>query len=353
VSIKNRTILHEDLQSISQVNLPWSDLTGKTVLITGASGFLPAYIVDTLLYLNRYVLPNPVRIIGLVRNLSKAKERFAYALNTGNLFFLEQDVSQPIAIEGNVHFIVHAASQASPKYYGIDPVGTLSANVLGTINVMRLAEQKKSQGVLYFSSSEVYGQISAAQLPVKEQQFGYLDPTQVRSCYAESKRMGENICVSWASQFGVPAKIVRPFHTYGPGMVLDDGRVYADFVADVLAQRDIRMKSDGTAQRAFCYLADATIGFFTVLLRGLVGEAYNVGNPYQEFSILELARTIASLAIGTTIKVVEFQPPTNDTYLQSPVSRLSPDISKLMGLGWQPATTAVAGFARTIASYLD
>jgi nucleoside-diphosphate-sugar epimerase len=136
-------------------------------------------------------------------------------------------------------------------------------------------------------------------------------------------------------------------------MALDDGRVYADFVADILAQRDIQMKSDGTAQRAFCYLADATIGFFTVLLLGAVGEAYNVGNPEQELSMLELARTVAALVPQAATKVVEFQSPLNISYLPSPVSRLTPDVSKLAKLGWQPTTSVALGFARTIASYQE
>lgn len=351
-SLPQSATVAADLEIITQANLPWQKFSGKTVLVTGASGFLPAYLVETLLYLNNRILEKPVRVIGLVRNYAKAHQRFAKYLTEGYLSLLNQDVSQPIELSEDINYIIHAASQASPKYYGTDPVGTLSANVLGTINVLRLAQQQTAlEGVLYFSSSEVYGELTPAQLPVRENQFGYLDPMRVRSCYAESKRMGENICASWVSQFGVRAIIVRPFHTYGPGMALDDGRVYADFVRDILQGRDLAMQSDGTARRAFCYLADATIGFFTTLLLGIAGQAYNVGNPEQEYSILELAHVVARLAPGQPRRVVEFLPATDGSYLPSPVNRLTPDITKLMALGWQPNTTVANGFARTIASY--
>ena len=115
----------------------------------------------------------------------------------------------------------------------------------------------------------------------------------VRSCYAESKRMGEVMCVSWGQQYNIHTVIVRPFHTYGPGISFDDGRVFADFVADAVLGRDIVLRSDGLAQRSFCYISDATIGFLTVLLKGDRGEAYNIGNPEAEMSIRELADTIS------------------------------------------------------------
>src|SRR5262249_53731189 len=156
-----------------------------------------------------------------------------------------QDVCQPVTIDGPVDYIVHAASQASPKYFGRDPVGTLSANVLGTRHLLELARQKQSRGFLYFSSAEVYGQLDPARIPAPESACGPVDPLDVRSCYAESKRMGETMCVCWAYQYGVPARIVRPFHTYGPGMALDDGRVFSDFVAAIVQERDIVLTSNG------------------------------------------------------------------------------------------------------------
>lgn len=345
----NKIVL-EDLEAIRQSAIDWQRFAGKTVLITGANGFLPAYLVETLLYVGA-TSGQDIKVIGMVRNIAKAKKRFSEYANNNNLSFIEQDVSLPVSVAGDVDFIIHAASQASPKYYGTDPVGTLSANVLGTLNLMELAREKNIESFLYFSSGEVYGQIDNEHNPVREDYYGHLDPMQVRSCYGESKRMGENICVSYYKQYGVSAKVVRPFHTYGPGMQLDDGRVYADFVADILAGRDIEMKSDGSARRAFCYLKDATVAFITVLLNGTPGEAYNVGNPQQEHSILELAETVVTLG-KPGLKVIKAATNDNTQYLKSPLLRNTPNVDKLLTLGWQPQTDIATGFKRTIDSYL-
>jgi nucleoside-diphosphate-sugar epimerase len=345
-------IIEEDLANITQFDLPWSEFEGKTVLISGANGFLPAYLVETLLYLNETRHRVPTQVIGLVRNIDKAQARFAAYLNRSDLQFIGQDVSIPVLTDMPIDYIIHAASQASPKYFGSDPVGTLSANVLGTYNLLMLAKAKQPQGFLFFSSSDIYGQVPLDQIPILETAYGYLDPASVRACYAESKRMGETMCVAWAHQFGVPAKIVRPFHTYGPGMSLDDGRVFADFVANVVHNHDIVMKNDGSTSRPFCYLADATIGFFTVLLRGAPGQAYNIGNPDAEMSILELAETLVALFPEKNLRVIR-EPVSAESsgYLPSPITRNCPDISKVRRLGWRAETSVSVGFARTIRSF--
>ena len=350
--VKNN-IIKEDLTTITSFReVNWQRFNGKTVLITGANGFLPAYMVETLLFLNDSLIDFKVTVLALVRNKAKAEKRFIDYLEDTNLFFIEQDVCNDIKIEGGIDFIIHAASQASPKYYGIDPVGTLNANVLGTINLMKLASEKKVESFLYFSSGEVYGEVESDKMPLKETDYGYLDPTVVRSCYAESKRMGETICVSYLHQYGVPIKIVRPFHTYGPGMALDDGRVYADFVSDILQSKNIKMKSDGKAKRSFCYLSDATLGFFTVLLEGIVGNAYNIGNPSEEYSILELAKVLVTLFPEKSLEVEEFNKeiPIN-VYIKSAVNRITPNIEKMKGHYWNPIIKIREGFFRTIASY--
>jgi UDP-glucuronate decarboxylase len=347
---KNK-IVYEDLKTIVSHKIGWERFRNKTVLISGANGFLPAYMVEVLLYLNEIDLDFNTRIIALVRSSEKATSRFADYLGSNSIQFLVQDVSDEIEVYEKIDFIIHAASQASPKYYGIDPVGTLSANILGTINLIKLAQRNEVEAFLYFSSGEVYGQVADEFVPIAEDTFGYLNPTSVRSCYAESKRMGENICISWFHQYNVQAKIVRPFHTYGPKMLLNDGRVYADFVANVLDGKNIRMKSDGSAKRAFCYLTDATAGFFTILLNGVAGEAYNVGNPYQEYSILNLAKTLTSMFPEKHVNVIEVEEQDDNAYLKSPITRNTPDIQKIQKLGWSPKVAVEDGFRRTIESY--
>lgn len=342
-------IIREDLAYIIAHFDEWDMFRNKTVLISGANGFLPAYLVETFMALD---VSYNTSVIAQVRNRQKAENRFRHLLSNSNLKIVVQDVTAPIQVEEKIDFIIHAASQASPKYYKTDPVGTLSANVLGTINLIELARKNNVASFLFFSSGEVYGEVKAEDIPIKEDTFGYLNCANVRACYGESKRMGENICVSYHVQYGVPAKIIRPFHTYGPGMALDDGRVFADFVANVVNKQDIVMMSDGSAIRPFCYLRDATLGFLTVLVKGENGQAYNVGNPNEEHSILELAEIMVGLYPDFRLKVIKNIPIADANYMKSPILRNSPNIDKIRQLGWQPEVTAQEGFKRTVASFL-
>ncbi len=352
IEMTTNHIVKEDLQTIYNSDIDWSLFYNKKVLITGANGFLPAYLVESLLYLNYKNANNNVIVFALVRNIDNAKKRFRDYVSDEKLIFIEQDVCDPILEMEDLDYVIHAASQASPKFYGIDPVGTLSANVIGTINLLNYARRSKVKSFLFFSSSEVYGELSSGQMPISEDVFGYINPTNVRACYSESKRMGENICISFHHQFNIPVKVVRPFHTYGPGMKLDDGRVYADFVSDIVNHKDISMKSDGSATRAFCYLTDATIAFVKVLLGGVNGEAYNVGNPHEEHSILSLAEMLVKIYPEKGLKVHKHLSVNNRNYLKSDVKRNSPDISKISSaLGWDPVVSADIGFRRTIESF--
>jgi nucleoside-diphosphate-sugar epimerase len=342
-------IILEDLERIISANLPWENLAGKSVLITGANGFLPAYMVKSLLLLNDKKRFSTIKVIALVRNEANAMKRFGHLKERKDLKIVVQDVSKKLALRDNVDFVVHAASQASPKYYGIDPVGTLSANTIGTFNMLSFSVEKNVESFAYFSSSEVYGNVKNVEY-LSEDVLGFVDPVNVRSCYAESKRMGETMCVSFAHQFGLSVKMIRPFHTYGPGLSLDDGRVFADFVANIINSQDIVMNSDGSAVRSFCYLGDAVIGFFTVLLKGEKGNAYNVANPNGECTIKDLATTLVELYPEKKLKAI-FKVSENKDYLKSNFSRLTPDISKIKTLGWSPVISVREGFYRTIESF--
>jgi nucleoside-diphosphate-sugar epimerase len=246
-------------------------------------------------------------------------------------------------------FIIHSASQASPKYFYSDPVGTLLANTVGTSLLLRHASSSSCKRFLFFSSGEIYGSNNCSSSNLSETDLGTIDHLSVRSSYVESKRAGENMCVCWYHQMMLDTLIVRPFHTYGPGMSLSDGRVFADFVSNVVSGSDIIINSDGKSRRAFCYVADATIAFLKVLFNGNSPEVYNVGNPQCDVSIAELADIVASVSPFPTN--VRFQLPYEPS-CSSSTSQACPDVSKLKDLGWSFTTDLSQGFRRTIDSYL-
>lgn len=349
-------VVAEDLSRIAGAPLPWDALAGRTVVVSGAGGFLAAALVEALLGAAAGPAPG-LKIIGLVRDPAKAAARFSPDAARRGLALVAQDLARPLspaAAATAADFIVHAASHATPSRFGPDPVGTLLPNVEGTRGLLDLARERGTRGFLFVSTSEVYGRVPPAAQPIKESTVGgLLDPLHVRSCYAESKRMGETMCAAWTHQFGVPARVVRPFHVYGPGMPLRDGRVFSDFVADVVERRPLVMKSDGSAVRSYCYLADAVAGMLAALLRGAPGEAYNVGHPGAVASVGELADRLVALFPDRGLTVQRAPAPDAPTgYLPSPIARSVPDVAKLSALGWAPVHGIEAGFRRTVEAFL-
>lgn len=343
-------IIETDIQEILKSDIiDWEQFRDSNILITGANGMLPSYLVFTLLELNKRDMN--VNVYALVRNREKAENIFQNLLNDKHLNLIVQDVAEPIHIEKQIDYVIHAASQASPKYYGIDPVGTINANVLGTINTLRLACDNKVKGYLYFSSGDVNGIVTPEKFPFKESDYGYIDVLNVRSCYAESKRMGENLCVAYHQQYDVPTKIVRIFHTFGPSMTMNDGRVFGDFCKNIANGEDIVMNSDGSAVRLFCYVTDAIVAYLKVLLEGDNAQAYNVANLKGESSIYELAQMLVGLYPEKNLKVVRnFNSSSEASKMKSPLVRAIPDCSKIAELGWKPKISLEEGFRRTIES---
>ncbi len=291
-------------------------------------------------------------MVAMVRDVARAKQHLADLTQYPNLALMSWDLNTiGVPDIGVCDYVFHTASQASPRSYGSDPVGTLLPNTIGTAGLLEALRRSSSpKGFMFVSSSEVYGKVTGDPI-LSETSYGTVDPATVRACYAESKRMGETMCMAWLQQHGIPTFIVRPFHTYGPGLQPNDGRVFADFVFNVLRGENIVMNSDGSARRAFCYASDAIAGFFSVLLKGNPAEPYNVANPAGELSVMELAELLVRLYPDKKLAVQRKHGGDGSGYLPSAYTRLIPDVSRLRSLGWSANVDPETGFRRMIEAY--
>lgn len=336
-------VISEDLELILARPENWQQFAGSHVLIAGATSFLAAYLVEFFGLLSERWPDRPVVIHALARSPEKLRQRFAHLQGQSWFRPVIQDVCSPLPKLEQVDYIVHAAGAGSPKQYLSDPIGTVRSNVLGTLNLLELARVHQAR-LLFMSSGAVYGH-AQSDAPITEQDYGGLDPLDVSACYGEGKRVAETLCADYHRQYGVATVMARISHTYGPGIALDDGRSFADFVRDALAGSDIVLNSDGLGSRPFCYVGDATAAFLLLLLRGEGGNAYNVGLD-QETTILDLARLIAGLSAKPGLKVIH--PPPNPQRQALFRSSGHFDLSKINDLGWRPSILPQAGFARTL-----
>ncbi len=344
-------IIEEDLLAITERKLDWGKFANSTVLVAGAYGLLGTYIVYTLLFLNKIIPRLNIKVVALGRNKDKILKTFKQFSGDCHLQILEQDIVNGITIAKDVDYIFHAAGLASSQFYGTDPVGVIAPNVVGTWNLLRLAKEKRSRGFVFLSSGEACGKIEKD--AIIESDIGILDPGEIRSCYGESKRMGENLLKSWGYQYGISTFSARLGHVYGPTMDLTkDKRVYAEFVSDVIHNKDIAIKSDGTAVRDFCYMTDVIDGLFRVLLKGVPGETYNISNNNARMSIKELAALLVSLRPEKKLKVIYSMRDDNNEYLENKNKRQPALLTgKIEKLGYKSTTDAREGFERTITSY--
>ena len=239
ITFENK-IVQEDLkQIVSSSYINFEKLRGKTVLITGVSGMLATYLAYVIYYLD--VHKNfQTKIIGTARNMEKANAKFQ-SLSKEYFELVQHDVTQPFDYEKDIDYIIHAASNASPKFISTDPVGIIKANTLGTMNLLELARTKRIQNFLFLSTREIYGK-SIKNL-LTEQDYGGFDILSPRACYPESKRMAETLLESYSVQYEIPYTVARIAHSYGPGMEINnDGRIMSDLISNVVNHEDIMLK---------------------------------------------------------------------------------------------------------------
>jgi len=336
-------------------------LGGKHLLITGGAGFLGYYLVQSVLHWNRRVpVADRVRLT-IYDNYIRGVPAWLRAISGDpSLTLINHDVSGPLPADiPDFAYIMHAASIASPTYYRAHPIETMDANVQGLRTLLEYFRRQKERnrslgGLLFFSSSEIYGDPAPQYVPTPETYRGNVSCTGPRACYDEAKRFGETLCVNFARHYELPIKICRPFNNYGPGLKISDRRVIPDFARDILAGRDIVLFSDGSPTRTFCYVADAVVGYYKVLVRGLSGEAYNIGVEEPEISIGDLAERLAQLAgalFGRTPKVIRHASP-DQNYLADSPNRRRPMIAKArVDLGYDPTIALDEGLRRSLIWY--
>ncbi len=309
----------------------------QTVLVAGGAGFIGTHLCKRLLTENYKVICVDNLVTGDRNNLKDI-------LDNQNFTFLEQDITKSLDKELTVDYIFHLASPASPnkkspRSYVNHPIETLLANSLGTYNLLELAK-KTSSKLLYASSSEVYGDPSIS--PQSEDYFGNVNPNGIRSVYDEGKRFGEAITASYVREYGLDARIIRVFNTYGPMMQIDDGRVVSNFINQAILNKPITIYGDGSQTRSFCYIDDMVEGLVLAMFSDKTkGEVINLGNP-DERKISELATIIKDITSSQSDIVFE-DLPEDDPKVRKP------DISKAEKLiGWIPKVDIEQGVRKTV-----
>lgn len=336
-----------DIDIICRGSVNWKMYRNKTVLITGATGRLGRYILETLADVDiKYNLN--MRILGLARAEKKAREVFGETLDLPNVSFLYQDVNTEIQYDGNIDYIFHTAGPAAPRDFKETAVETLWAHVNGTHNVLECARIHGTNRVFYVSTVETYGAFSG-ECNITEEDMGVLRHLNSRSCYPEAKRLCETMLECYREEYGLDYCGVRFSHTLGPGILLDDGRAFAEFINCVFNDQNIVLNSDGSAMRTYTYVADGINAIFLIICKG-ESTLYNVAADENLISIRDLANLIAGLSITGKSKVVFSEEASKLPYL--PFKLPIMDTTKVRELGWKPQVNLEKMFKWTMESFM-
>ncbi|MDO4322941.1 MAG: NAD-dependent epimerase/dehydratase family protein [Lachnospiraceae bacterium] len=333
---ENNEVLQKDLEKIAaSEQIDWEMLRDKSVLITGATGLIGSLLARALVCAG-VMRGLDIRVLALVRNREKAEKLFERYRKDG-LELVTGDVTETICLEGTVDYIFHTASMTASKDFVDRPVETILTTLKGTENLLELAKEKKVCSMVYLSSMEAYGVVDAEHYNVRETDYGYIDPLQVRSSYSEGKRMAEGLCGAYAHEYQVPVKTARLAQTFGAGIAKSENRVFAQFARSIMTGNDIVLHTDGSKAHCYCYTTDAVLGLLTVLLRGADGEAYNISNQATFCTIREMAEMLIRERPESGSKLVFDIPEDANKFGYAPTSRMLVNSEKLNALGWKAA----------------
>lgn len=324
-------VFKEDMKRICfSTVIPWENLVGKHVLVTGATGLLGYSLINSLLFYGS-IHNVPLYIYAVARNKEKFEKKYERQIKDySNLFFIESDVRSNLDIKDNIDYIIHAASETRSQSFIEQPVETIETAVYGTKNLLELAREKKVKGFLYLSTMEVYGYPSKGH-KVKESDVCSIEPLRIRNSYPMGKLMCENLCCAYMQEYEIPVKILRLTQTFGPGIDYDDKRVFAEFARCAVEHRTIVLHTEGKTSRSYLYTADAVTAMLITLLKGKNGQAYNVANEKTYCTIREMAEIVAQ--IGNLKVEIEKTDITAFGYADTLYMDL--DTSLLEGLGWK------------------
>lgn len=334
------SILEEDLKYVASYELPYDELRGRSVLVTGSTGLIGSLLVRSLLAIG------DIKVLAFVRNEEKARSIFS---ENQDLRFVVGDIADKLEIEDTVNYIFHCASVTTSKVMIEKPVETLITSIEGTRNILELAREKKTKSVVYVSSMEMYGSFADLNHDIKEDDLGYIDPLKVRSNYPESKRLCENMCMAYLSEYSVPVKIARLAQTFGAGILPGENRVFAQFARSAMNGENIVLHTKGLSEGNYCYTRDCMTGLLTILLKGKNGEAYNVSNPASHTTIADMANMVTKKIAGGKIKVV-FDISDSNFFGYAADTKMKLNSDKLQSLGWKPEVGLEEAYRRMISS---
>lgn len=342
------TILREDIRYIADSKIiDWKKLDGSSVFITGGTGLIGSQIALSLAEYDE-LHNGKINIYILARNREKAEKIFENHRQYVNIVI--GDVREKIILNENIDYIIHGASITGSKEFVDYPVETIYTGLDGTKNVLEFAREKNVKGMVYLSSLEVYGVTDPAKKSIKEDEYGYIEQLLPRSSYSEGKRMAECLCVAYGSEYNVPVKIVRLAQTFGPGVSYGDNRVFAQFARCAIEGKNIVLKTKGETYRNYCYIRDAVLGIISVLLKGNVGEAYNIANKETGISICDMAHMVSEEIADNKIKVVFDIAEDLAKLGYGPTIKIALDTSKIEKLGWKAEVGLKEAFERMIES---